>query len=108
MVRLSLFLILCIIALTVSLYNFEKTISFRYFLGYETPLLPVYLLIIGAFFFGMFFTVLLVFPQWRRTRSQLRKNKKSFRRLELELQRNMVPSEAKKMKILPVRESDRT
>ncbi len=106
MVRLSLFLIPCIMVLTVSLYNLEKTIRFRYFLGYETPPLPVYLLIIGAFFFGMFFTVILAFPQWRKNRAQLKKNKKSFQRLESELQQNLASSETKKMKTAAIDEGE--
>jgi len=104
MARLILFLILCIIVLTFSLYNLEKTIRFRYFLGYETPPLPVYLLIIAAFFFGMFFTVILVFPQWIKNRSQLKKNEKSFQRLESELRQRMASSEEKRMKSSPIDE----
>lgn len=106
MFRLSLFLILCVVVVTVSLYNLDKTIRIRYFLGYETPPLPVYLLITGAFFFGMFFTVILAFPGWRKNRAQLKRNKKSFQRLESELQQNLALSETKKKKTSAIDEAD--
>lgn len=92
MIRFVFVLILVIVVLSFAVENLEKTIRFHYFFGYESPPFPVYLVILGAFFFGMLMTVVLLLPEWIKNRIRLRRHERTLHRLETELNQRHTTS----------------
>ncbi|HEX9759117.1 MAG TPA: LapA family protein [Nitrospiria bacterium] len=97
MVRFVFVLIFVIVIFTFAIKNLEKTITFHYFFGYESSPFPVYLVILGVFFFGMMMTVILLLPEWVKNRIRIRRHERTLQRLETELnQRHSISKSEKK------------
>ncbi len=96
MIRFALVLFFILVVFVFTIKNLDKTIRIQSFFGYESPPLPVYLLVIGAFFFGMLMAVVLLLPEWVKNRMQLRRHEKTLQRLELEFDKNRSSSKKEK------------
>ena len=104
MIRFVFVLIFVLVVFTFAFKNLDQTITFRYFLGYESSPFPVYLVLVGAFFLGMLMTVILLLPEWVKTRIRLRRHERTLHRLETELNKRHLLDKPPKKEGFPSQE----
>ncbi len=85
MLRFILFLLLFFVLSIFSYFNQGETVRLTSFGGMRLRPVPVYLLVVGAFFVGALFSALLTAVGWTKARRTGRRHQKQIERLEQEL-----------------------
>ena len=95
MIRMALLILILILSFTFMIKNIDQMVVVDYFMGITTPPIPVYQLVGGALILGMALAGIFIFPEWLRLRLEVRRQKKTLRRLEQELDdiRSLNPDE---------------
>ncbi len=106
MIRLFLILGISTVFFGALYLNQEQQVSLHFFWGMETDPLPVYLIVLGSFLIGLFFSGLLFLPGW--IRSMLDRRKKSKRIEQLEIDLDKMRSETLKEMPFPPTEFEKT